>query len=115
MPRRSRSPPELRSCSQARGDAEHHYNEAIVDIGPLQRALPASLEAVFYLTRAFPGAKSPPSEGALRHHEAHAREVHKNFLKHYALDPKTFPLLKLDLVDGGDAPFSDAPAEQVWD
>ena len=65
----------------ARGAGEANYNEIVLDAGSWASQMPHAVEAI-----------------------VDDQQAHEAFVKRYALDPDTFPLVQLDLHDF-DRPF----------
>lgn len=77
---------ELKACLQAQLDTGvKRNNEIVIDAQFLQRNLPHSIMAVFYMDEAS---------------HTRAASVHKHFLRVHQLDESTFPLLHLSLNEG---------------
>jgi hypothetical protein len=88
---------------QARNAPTTHYNEVILDVGSVQAHLPHAIEAVLLPPLRNEKSQSNPSRPT---YEEKARKAHAALLQTYGLDAEQLPLLRLDLVNGGESPFS---------
>lgn len=77
------------------------YNEVVVDVDAMERALPHSIEAVV-LVAYEPGLKHGPEV-----YENGARSIHQSFLLEFGLSSEVVPLLEFKMTATTTAPFKE--------
>jgi len=85
------------------GDPQQWYNELILSERSYSRALPSSIQAVFYIRARTCHSENWAAQGDKC--ESYARAMHARLTRHFGLTAEQLPLLRLDLRDF-DTPFS---------
>lgn len=90
-------------CARGRYNPDRFYNEVILDLPAVRAALPAAIDAVFYIKDGYDLPDGRPSgRKTLKEREAAARRVHAQLVDAYG--DAAPPLLRLNVTDHA-APF----------